>query len=326
MKQLIAEQIVENRFEESGFHGRMLADLELPHMNFADGPGDTAIPYAVLGGREAPHLVFATSPYGCRVSDESQLIRLKAQQIALGDEACVVGLHVYEPRSLELTSSERKLVSSGNFRPYADRVLSVIEAVEPRDDQKVSLYGFSMGADVSIETAYQVVTDAQRGIIPIDRLGAVEPARSTKRGAIAVAKAFSSSGPDLFDNVLASRSPALLEARGIDPRDPKAKKKHDKDVGIGVTKDFMSDIAGGVANMRGFANDASLAQLNELIELDMLPRTSIGRATGSTICPPEFTARLRDSSKVETFSVSGDHSLADNIRRGAALMVRTVLL
>lgn len=326
MKQTIAEQTVASRLSDAHFDELSLADLNLPRIEHTEMSDGTDVPYAVFGNQDTEQLVFAISPYGCRVSDESQLVRLKAQQLALGDDACVVGLHVYDTAGLKLPASERDEVSGGSFRPYADRVLSVIEALDPRDDQQISLYGFSMGADVSIETVYQVVTDAQRGVVPIDRLGAIEPARSVKRGAFAVMNAFKNSGPDLYDNVIASASPALLEARDIDPDDPKAQKRHDARVAWDVMKANVLDVRGGIAHMRGFANDNSLQQLNELIELDVLPQTSIGRASESTICPPAFLSSLRPSDRVDTFTLPGDHSLADNIRMGAAMMVRAVLL
>lgn len=321
----LSEIYADRQLVAANFHNNSLAELQLPVVQAAEAPSGVQVPYAVFGNLDAPSLVFVTSPYGCRVNDESQMVRLKAQQDALGDDACIVGLHVYEPRVLELSRRERKTVASGSFRPYADRVLSVIEAVDPRDDQNIVLYGFSMGADVSVDTAYHMTTDPQRGIRSIERLAAIEPARSQKRGSIAVVRAFSTSGNDLYNNVLASHSVALLEARGIDPTDPRAKKKHDAQVAKDVVQGNIRDVRGNLANIRGFASDESLQQLNEMIRGDTLPRTLVGRMTESPVCIRAFMDALLPSDVLTKFEVAGDHSLADNVSKSAAFVVRAVL-
>ncbi len=323
--QRMAEIYADSQLSAAGFHSSSLTELQLPVVQVAEAPGNVQVPYAVFGDRDAPRLVFAISPYGCRVDDESQMVRLEAQQKALGNDACIVGLHVYEPGRLELSAHERRMIAGGSFRPYADRVLSVIEAVDPHDDQEIILYGFSMGADVSVDTAYRMTSDPQRGIRSVERLAAIEPARSQKRGALAVVRAFATSGDDLYDNVMASRSPALLEARGIDQADPRAKKKHDAQVTKDVVRGNLQDIRGNIANIRGFATDESLSQLNAMIQGDVLPIALVGRMTESPVCAQDFMDALLPSDNLRTFEAEGDHSLADNVSKSAAFAVRAVL-
>lgn len=320
-----AEIYADQQLATANFQNSSLEELQLPMVQVAEAPGGAQVPYAVFGDLDAPSVVFVTSPYGCRVDDESQMVRLEAQQKALGDDACVVGLHVYEPGKLELSAKERQVIASGSFRPYADRVLSVIEAVDPRDDQDVILYGFSMGADVSVDTTYRMATDPQRGIRSVERLAAIEPARSQKRGAIAVVRAFATSGDDLYDNVLASGSAALLEARGIDPTDSRAKKKHDAQVTKDVIRGNLRDVRGNIANIRGFATDETLGQLNDMIWDGVLPRTLVGRMTESPICTRVFMDTILPADNLAKFEVAGDHSLADNVSKSAAFAVQAVL-
>lgn len=321
-----AEMLASGRLYQADFHNSSLEDLDLPDVQYTEWLGGVKIPYAVFGDLDAPKVLFATSPYGCKVDDESQMVRLKAQQIALGDEACVVGLHVYEPKNLELSYDDKKKVADGSFLPFADRVLAVMKEVDPKDDQQVGLYGFSMGADVSVETAYQMISNDRRGEYPVDMLGAIEPARVTARGTMAVVRAFGKSGKGLYDNVLESNSPALLEARGIDPEDSKARKKHDSSVRRGVMKYNAADVSGNLAIVRGFSGDDTLRQLNKMASSDDMPPTLVGRMADSRVSTPDFLKRLSQSESIETFEMPGDHSLGDNVRKSAAFMARTVLI
>lgn len=329
-KDVMAIELAELRIEQNGLKEQSLDNIDLPVVEYARGSNDDYVPYFVYGDLTSQDLVFAVSPEGYRVEDKSIKLRLKAQQIAMGETFCVVGVNAYDSSVLGMTRKERKEVATGDFQLYADRVFSVIEALSPNEDQNISVYGYSLGADVSIETVYQNATNENRGIIDISKLAAVEPTRVAKRGMLAVIGAFSSSSSMLFENILDADIPALLEARDINLADPKNSKKHDKSVLRSVIYENLKDIPRGLANIQGAGSDMSKVQLEYLINEDMLPTTTIGQVIGSKVCSDEFVVSLEgsssDKSQLEIFRIANnDHSFAENIAKSGALMVRSVL-
>lgn len=318
-----AVQMVEERFLQfPSFGNQYLSDLRLSPVHHVDTPDGGRATYTVAGNICARRVAIALTPYSTRITDDSQRVRLAAQQRAVGEDVCVVGVQAYDPANAKLSKEQRRIVAKGSFAPYVERVLTVVEVLQLSDDQSVGFYGFSKGADVSTETVYAIANDRNKGIRSYDGLAAIEPARTVRRGRLAMLRAFAGSGGDLFDNVVASDSPALLEARDIDlVYDHKAEKHHASEVKKGVAQYSLQDLPGNFANLGGFRTDTTLQQINEMVRLGILPPTLVGRMTESTVCHPSFIGQLQESRNLTPFEASGDHSLADNIRMSAAFML-----
>ncbi len=313
------------RLDTAGFEYLSFADLYIPPIKKAEAFDGSVVPYMQFGDRaEAKAFVFMPLAYSGSLSNPSEQVHMFAYQKVLGKDYCLVGVQPYDPKDNQYQKEDLKKIAKGDWQPMADRVLTVIKEVNPGDDQELILYGYSLGADVSVETAFQMLTNEQRGIRKVDKLGAVEYARGKDRGflgGLAIMRAFSKSGKNLFQNVVDSDSPALLEARGIDLSDPKAQKKHKKAVARSVTAYALSDIGATLAGFSGAATNRSLRQLNIIGKNRQdAPRITVGHMDDSLICPDESTLYLERS--IRTFRESGDHSTGDNIRRSASFVLQ----
>lgn len=324
------EMLAEYRLGEQGFHCRKLDKFDLPQpVTFGDGLRYSANWNDLDRMADSSHLAISPLPYSTTLDDKSIQLRLATQQMALGDDYAVVGLEVYNPRVQPLTKNEREEVAAGSFKPFAQKVLSFVDALA-RDDQKVSLYGFSMGADVSVEAAHINMFSAHGGIRPIDYLGAFECAGMQNRGRLALQRvistslAFRESGPDLWRNVVASRSPALLEAREISGISPADEKLHDKRVAKGVKNYISVDKRGSWALASGFGNAMSRYRLSDITASPgTMPKTTVGRMQRSTLMPEDFRDLLGESTKLVTAEYDEDHSAADRLTMSAAFILQT---
>jgi pimeloyl-ACP methyl ester carboxylesterase len=322
------EQFASERLSEAGFHEKTLEELSIPDIKqlvvIEDGK-EKALNYIEMGDtNNAKHLVFTIPPYSTNIRDEFIQVRLSAQQAALGEQYALVGVQAHGTDDESLSWKQRKQVARGDFQPFADRAMAVMEHLKPRDDQTVSLYGYSMGADISTEVAYQNLWNVHRGMREIESLGVYEPARVMKRGAIAVAAAFASSGDRLFENVIDSDSPALNESRGIDPSDPKAKFKHDMWVNKTVGAASILHVPHTYAFLKGFGTPETVRQLEAITADRLAPkRINVAQMEESGITPLEPIERLPDSI-IRDLDQKGDHSSADNVVRGAGFIMRSV--
>jgi pimeloyl-ACP methyl ester carboxylesterase len=325
------ETLAQHRLRAAGFHEKSLADLELPQVQRLEFVGTPVnLCYIEMGNTaEAETVIFSVIPYSTTLEDNSIKVRLAAQQATLGPETAVVGVQVYEPVHQGLSPKQRELIAAGSFEPFADRLLMTMQLLNIREDQRISLYGFSMGADVSTEAAYSNIKNQNRGIARIERLGVFEPVRVMKRGAIAVAGTFGKSGKNLYQNVIDSDSPALLEARGIDLTDKRAAKKHAASVNRGVLGYNRKDIRGNYAILRGFGHDYTIARLNEMslagISNKDMPQMIVARLMDSGLTPRKALARLRTGENLEVFEYEGDHSAADKLQRSGAFVLQAAM-
>lgn len=309
---------------DEGFHGKQFGDLELPDIRSTDAADGSRVYYSVYGNpNEARMLVFASAAYTTSQSDGQERVILSAQQAVLGSDYCLVGVQAYDPKHAKFDESQRYALSTGSFVPLADRTLTVIEKLKPRDDQQVALYGYSMGADVSVETSFQVLSNPERGLRQINKLGAFECARTIDRSSLEMFKTFSASGDELFDNILTSHSPALLEAQKVNSRHP-SKLKHELRVTKHVLGYVFRDIPGNLALLRGFATDASLNQLDYISTHPDGPSTVVGRASKSEVCVTSFAETLERGNKINVVRWQGDHSSADKLQNSAAFILRTI--
>ena len=308
---------------EAGFQSKSYADLAIPPIKVSAGPDNVESPFVVFGDANEARSIHITSvPYSTRVSDKSQLVRAAAQHVVLGPETALVVAQLYDPKNQRFNHSERKQTANGSFRPLAQRLSGVIEHVGVRDDQTLDMSGFSMAADVGVEAVWLALHDSNFSFPEVSRLGVFDPARVVSRGAIGVSIAFAGSGKGLFQNVVNSHSPALLEARGINPQDPEAEKKHEKSVNLGVVEWNLADPLGNIALMRGFGTNVTTLQLAEIVRNEDSPRTVVVRMEDSRVCP----AKDLESLSVPLVTESGDHSAADNILRGASFALQTAAL
>ncbi len=323
MKQQFFEQVAATRLEGSNFKSQSIEDLALPEVQRADHVSGPLVFIEMGNTKDAEKVAFSLIPYSTRLDDPSIKVRLAAQQVALGKEVAVVGVQVFEPKLQPLSKSERTEVKHGSFEPFADRVLGVADHLGITDDQVSGMYGYSMGADVAVSTTRANLYDENRGIIDIGCLGVFEPVRVQQRGAVAVMAAFANSGQELFNNVVASNSTALLEANAIDLNNPKAEKQYNSRVQRGVAGYNLQDVRGNLAIVRGFANATSLIELEMISAHIEGPDTIVGRMEDSTITPATLTD---DLSFIERYvdSYKGDHSTADNLTKSAAFILRTM--
>ncbi len=307
------------RLAEIGFLEKPLSSFEFPVIENAE---DTR--YAVFGSvPDAWTVLYSVIPYSTKLSDDSIKLRLAAQQAALGNEYALVGIEAYNPSQKRLDHEQRHEIKAGIFRPFSERVLRVIEATKPRDEQEAGLYGYSLGADVATEVAYDVLTDPSRGIITLDVLGVYESARMRNRGRLAVAAAFAGSGKDLWQNVLDSQSPALLEARGITDTSEQSKKAHAAAVNKGVLNYNLADPLGNWAIMKGFGHDTTKRQLEVITANRDMPLTTIGRMSASTLMPADFDINFEPSHRLIVKEYFGDHSAADKLQKSVEFILQT---
>lgn len=299
-----------------------------PETRRVEMPKNVEVPFSIYGDNEAAKtLAFVVVPYGTSVDDESQQVRLTYMQAALGPEYCIVATQIHDPKTERFSLGELRSIYKGDLSPMGDRLLKVIETVNPNDDQEIMLHSFSLGSDISVDLTYRTLTDPHRGVVHIDRLGAWECARIENRGLIRLSQALAKSGDALFENVLASGSPALWLARGLDladPSTPEQKRKHDKSVKRDVARYTMADLKANIAGFKGFGRDTTLQQLAEIADDLNRPETVIGHLRDSLVCTDEFAQAVRQLG-YKVVELAGDHSSADNVRRSGHFILITAL-
>jgi hypothetical protein len=307
------------RLAETGFLEKPLGSFDFPEIQNVE---DTR--YMAFGSvPDAWTVLYSVIPYSTKLSDDSIKLRLAAQHAALGDEYALVGIEAYNPTEKRLDHEQRHEIKAGIFRPFSERALRVIEATKLRPDQQVGLYGYSLGADVASEVTYDVLTDPSRGIVAFDVLGIYEAARMRNRNRGAVALAFAGSGKDLWQNILDSESPALLEARGVADTSEQSKKAHAAAVNKVVLNYNLADPRGNLAIMKGFGHDITKHQLKVITANRDMPLTTIGRMRDSTLMPADFDADLESSHRLVIKEYPGDHSAADNLKKSVEFILQT---
>ena len=323
------ERLAHERLAEAGFYEMTLADLPPAEIvTKTDSIADDPFRYAVYGDtKNAPNIFAKIIPYSTRLSDRSIDLRLRSEQMALGEDYAVVGIEVYNPKDLKIPLKKMASVASGSFDIFANRVLRVLGEVQPknRDDQQIIMAGWSLGADVGIETVHKNMLNPSGGDFEINCLGAYEAVRMAKRGLIAVVGAFIASGETLYENILASNSPALLEARGIDLKDPKAEKKHMNRVTRTVVAYNARDPLGNLAISQGFTHDNSKQQLSAIASEIYGPHITLGRMEDTLMTPEDFFSGI-NLRNVHVARHPGDHMNADNLTKNAGYALETVRL
>ncbi len=312
---------------EAGFQNASAEDLYLPTTQFVDAPDGTQAPYVVFGNvREAERIHLTSVPYSTTLDDDSQLIRGKAQHIALGSDTALVVAQQYDPASQRFDRGQRRQISHGSFLPLAERLAVVAEDLDISDDQEFELSGFSEAADVEVEAVWQSLNNENFVFPHVERMGVFEPARVLARGVL-VGLAFARSGNQLFDNVMKSHSSALREARGIDVADlTLAEKIHKKDASDRVVSWWKTDPLGNLALMRGFGTDRTVEQLESLRTTENAPLILVVRMEDSSVFPEKAFSKLRPGGIIDTQTQTGDHSVFDNVARAAAGALQTAAL
>ncbi len=271
-------------------------------------------------------VAIAGLPHTTTIEDDSIQVRFMADStVAAARDIALVYVQTYHPKWQRLQGHrEHHEVAGGSFRPFADRIIQVVEGLGIRNEQDLALHGFSKAADEAIEVTYQMLQNPNCGFRRIDRLGAWDPARAKNRGFfpvkhLAVVQAFATSGERLFENVLASDSPALLESRGINPEDPDAA-KHEARVKSEVLRYTWADLRGALAITGGLGTAKSKEQLLSIGNSKTGPATAVGRTEYSTLCLPEFMRGL--PVHFERYGTAGnDHSAADRLANSAGYLL-----
>lgn len=308
---------VQESFEAAELHTSNLDRLALPPTYYAENGSREAVAFTSVGSPEAPNTLLTATPMFTELEDHFKL-RMMATQAVLGDNYRVVGVEGFVPAKTAITKQDRKRLAVGDFGPISERILRAAEEAELDMADKVITYGYSLGADSVTQVTHDVLNDPNKGIIPVEGLIAVEAARTEIRGALAVGLAFMKSGNDFYDNVVASNSSALNEFWKIDSSG--SKKAFNAKVNGGLMDYVKTSLSNNFAILRGFANDYTEQQINQLVETDNLP-VFVGRHEESAVCTAAFLARLRnkhaDHANFHSLELPGDHSSDDNIRLSA---------
>ena len=301
--------------------------------------------YQVFGDRsKASNIVLQPMHYSTYLDDASVRVGLNHKQKVLGPDYAVVGVEVFSPAA-RLTNHQRQSVNQGSFKPFATRLDTIIDHLAPSSYQALYSHGFSFGADISAEYANRNAFDPQFGNYAIERYGIYDPARTKARlerlgrlgGRLAVDLNFGRSGADLYDNVIASDSVALLQADQIDPRQPLAKQRYMARVSLGLARYLAANRADNWAMTAAFGTSQTVNQINELADrryiATMAARTSAELTDqrphlvlGETVngISRGFLRSLQPSADQERYLIDGDHSVADNLQTGSALVLATV--
>jgi hypothetical protein len=318
-----ARLLTDVRLASSNLASAPIADLSFPDVRLAEVAGHDRAPYQVFGQPDAPYILPKATPYLTGLEPHFDL-RLATEQEALGEQYCVVGFEAFRPGAF--SHGQRRQLADGNFEPLSERVLSVVEAMRLKGHQRVAPNGFSLSADVAVQTAYDLACNANRGVADIAGVGAFEFARATNRGRVSMMSAMNASGKDLSKNITSSGMSSLYEAWGIDRA---ALSKDDKAVaravGRRVNRELVRYMCAGVldnlAIIKGFATDRSIAQLRKLAETTDVP-IMVSRHLASTVCPSgPYEELVRRASRINSLVLPGDHSSDDNVPLSAARAV-----
>lgn len=312
---------------EAGFQRASRLDLQLPDQQYVDAPDGTQTPYVVFGDVQAAERIHLTSvPYSTTLDDDSQLIRGKAQHIALGSDTALVVAQQYDPFDQRFSKKQRGEIAHGSFLPLAERLAVVARDIGISDDQELDLSGFSEAADVEVEAVWQAFNNENFVFPEVKRMGVFEPARDLARG-ILVGFAFATSGKQLFTNVMDSHSPALIDARDIDVSDlAQAEKQHAKAATDRVISWWKADALGNFALMRGFGTDRTVKQLASLSLRSDVPQMLVVRMEDSSVFPEKAFNLLEQNGNLTSQTQTGDHSVFDNVARAAAGALQTAAL
>ncbi len=297
---------------------------------------------------ETHSVIYDFNPYGVSIDDPSMMVRRKAQAVVLGKGFAVFGIEVSNPRTIPLNRYQRQLVSDGSFSPYAHRAVKAMESIRNSygsgaTDARQVLYGFSMGADVAAETTSQLINNQHLGIMAVDRLGAFDPARTGQRGKKAMAQDFANSGPDLFDEVIASEVNSLLEARQIYRTDAIGQRNHIARITRQVIMANMRNPRENLAVLESFGTDQTTKNLLAIGRTGMV-KTIVGRMGESTVCLTDMVEALESeqsvicmSPDIQTFGTYSHtptkvleyhgytHAAADNLIKSAGFLLSTVM-
>jgi|GEM_PF-5178696 len=310
----------EQRLKDNGFKTLALAELDMPEVQQADNFDKTEVNYVSVGPEDAPHVILHATPMFTRVEPHFAL-RLMAQQKALGDEYRILGVEGYVPEPGAFDNAEKAQMRKGILAPIAARLLIAAEAANVTSEQKVYAYGYSLGADTAVQLTHDVLTDENRGVVNLQGVGAIEPARVIKRSPAKLFLGdFNASGKELYENVTASEVPALIEAFGADVEDPN-KKAFDAVIAKGVLRYIRAGVKQNLAIVKGLSTDVTTRQLHTIIEQSDMP-VLIGRQKRSKITPAsvleELDTKHPDRTRLHFIHENGDHSADDNIRKSAA--------
>ncbi|MEO8785081.1 MAG: hypothetical protein ABI221_02050 [Candidatus Saccharimonadales bacterium] len=317
-------QIISNIVE-----GRM----DSPRIQTVTSPDGAANEFRVYGNLAAAKTVVVEGvPASARLVDASFSMRSSVEKAVYGPDVCVVTHQTYAPDEMtrftkgkDAEPSQCREVRNGSFRPQAERLASILQSLDLVDEQDLVIKGFSGAADLAVEFAYQNITNPSFGQRRIDVVSATEPARSHPMSRFAKLRSTAKSGSDLYDNIVASDSPALLAAHGIDPMELGAKVAFKLRIAAKVARYLGTDPSGSWALLNGYATNQSLAQLNDMATTykDQAPQQIVGRALDSTVTGPDLFAALIPSTRRSLFEVSGDHSVIDNLKVAALFALIT---
>lgn len=320
MHTMIPEHIstlADERLANAGFYEKSLAELQIPEVNVTpDG-----VKHVLIGNRLAPNVVLQSAPYLTDLQKPHYRLRLAAQQAALGEDYAMLGVQAYDPQKDVFGRHERAQLAKGDFSPLSARVLrAAAESGVDVAEATFMPYGYSLGGDVAIQTAHDVLLNESRGVVDVRALGAFEFARCKKRG-VMVVKAMGDSGKGLYENVCASEMPALDEAWNIqDGPSDRAKKRFDAGVNKDVVRYMQSGARSNLAIVRGFGTGMSTRQLTDVLQYAQQQEDGLyvmaGRQNDSTVCPilPDADTFKK---QYDALALPGDHSADDHIRNSA---------
>ena len=319
------------RLNECGFPALWLADIEAQDIHVVTNNQADQCRYSTDPNyQDAGTVLLTAPPFSTSLDDENIQVRNAALQKGLGKDFQVVSGEYYNPSISSYPAEGRKALARGDYSLFYDRMFRIIEVCAPDDERDLVLYGFSLPADIVAGVAHQNLYAESKGSRPIKNLGVYAPARSHDRGptrvirAARTAGAFMTSGQRLWDNVLASDSPALLEARGIDLSKKMAKTRHDLGLAAVLGRYVRKDARGVTAGFAG-SGFASTRQLMYDISIHPdAPESVYARMVKDRLTKPDFAKGLTESEKLWIEQFEGlDHAAADSLANNLAFAFQT---
>jgi hypothetical protein len=290
-----------------------------PPIGYIESPDGAVNQFRVWGILADAKTVIANGlPATVELQEDAFALRSAVEQRFWGPETCVIDYQTYAPGAPARLKSkqQRQEVGDGDYRAQADRLAAILRPLDITNEQQLIIKGHSGGADLAIEFTYQNLNNPSYGLKPVDALGALEPARSQNMLRSRKLLNFLRSGDDLFDNIVDSDFPQLLEAHGITPHEWLSKLALRLRVGAKVGRYALADLRGNFALLSGYSTGQSVAQLNDLATLhqDQAPLTVVGRVTKHSLTGDDLFAALIPTPNLRRFELEGDHSIADNLK------------
>lgn len=282
----------------------------IAEFSVVESPDGALNPTMVFGDMTSAEIIVAeTVFFGARITDPTQIDRFASHQEVLGKKFCVVATQVFDPVLNPFSREQQRVINGGSFVPFAERFASVIEGQEFDPDQELRLLGYSQAGDVAVQTVHSALHGKIELPSRVTMMGAMDFARTKDRWVPRMMGTFALSAPNMYENIVSSGSPALMESMGIDPSKRFMKQRHLARAVRETLAWGMVDVLGMYRLVNGFGTVESLIQVNEIVaHPDGPDRTTIGVSTEAQIFHDSGLELLVPDPKLAVIGFKEDHS------------------